>query len=200
MEELKPDDSALIVMIAQAQTDALNQLFDRYNRLIFSVAFAVVGDHAVAEEAMLDVFVQVWRRASTYRPDQATVRTWLIAIARHHAIDILRMQNSRPEANSVSWDQISEPGSPAPHGIEEGVQVSMQREHVRKKMAELPAEQREALVLAYFKGYTHSQIAQALRQPLGTIKTRIRLGMQKLKKLLEEEYPVAEKSGSGPDT
>jgi RNA polymerase sigma-70 factor (ECF subfamily) len=199
MEELKPDDGALITLIAQAQTDALNQLYDRYNRLIFSVAIAIVGDHAVAEEVTLDVFVQVWRRAGTYRPDQATVRTWLIAITRHHAIDILRMQKSRSEANTVNWDEISAPEGSAPHGLEEGVQLSMQREHVRKKMAELPADQREALVLAYFKGYTHSQIAQALRQPLGTIKTRIRLGMNKLKKLLEEEYPVVEKSGSEPD-
>lgn len=199
MEDLKPDDAALITLIAQAQTDALEQLYDRYNRLIFSVAIAIVGDHAVAEEVTLDVFVQVWRRADTYRPEQATVRTWLVAITRHHAIDLLRMQKSRAEASTVDWDEISASEGPAPHTLEEGVQLSMQREHVRNKMAELPAEQREALVLAYFKGYTHSQIAQALRQPLGTIKTRIRLGMQKLKKLLEEEYPVAEKSRSEPD-
>ena len=190
MTELKPDDAALIALIAQARTDALNQLYDRYNRLVFSVALAVIGDRAVAEEAMLDVFVQVWRRAGTYRPDQANVRTWLIAITRHHAIDILRMQKSRPEAHMVSWHEVSVLNGPVPHGLEERVQLSMQRERVQKMVAELPPDQRDALVLAYFRGYTQSQIAEALNQPLGTIKTRIRLAMQKLRKLLDEALNV----------
>jgi RNA polymerase sigma-70 factor (ECF subfamily) len=198
-EELKPEDTTLIALIAQGQTEALDRLYDRYNRLVFSVALAVVAERAVAEEVTLDVFVQVWRRAGTYRPEQAKVRTWLIAITRHHAIDILRSQKSRPEANTLDWDEISSPEGPAPHGLEESVQLSLQRAHIQAKMAELPADQREALVLAYFKGYTHSEIAKALGQPLGTIKTRIRLGMQKLKKLLEEEHPVSDKSESRRD-
>jgi RNA polymerase sigma-70 factor (ECF subfamily) len=199
MTELKPDDAALIALIAQARTDALNQLYDRYNRLVFSVALAVIGDRAVAEEATLDVFVQVWRRAGTYRPDQANVRTWLIAITRHHAIDILRMQKSRPEAHIVSWDEVSALDGPVPHGLEERVQLSMQRERVQKLVAELPPDQRDALVLAYFRGYTQSQIAEALNQPLGTIKTRIRLAMQKLRKLLEEDQSAADTSDNEPD-
>ena len=187
MKELKPDDASLIALIAQAQTDALNRLYDRYNRLVFSVALAMVGDYAVAEEVALDVFVQVWQRASTYRPEQAKVRTWLIAITRHHAIDILRMQKSRVEENVVNWDKVSLKNGPPAHGLEENVQISLQRKHVQEALAELPADQREALVLAYFRGYTQSQIAEALNQPLGTIKTRIRLAMQKLKKILEED-------------
>lgn len=187
MNELKPDDAALIALIAQAKTDALNSLYDRYNRLVFSVALAIVGDRSVAEEVTLDVFVQVWQRASTYRPEQAKVRTWLIAITRHHAIDILRMQNSRPEAHTVNWDEVSVADGPSAHGLEEGIQLSIQRKHVREILSQLPADQREALLLAYFKGYTQSQIAEALKQPLGTIKTRIRLAMKKLKKLLEED-------------
>jgi len=187
MKELKPDDASLIARIAQAQAEALNRLYDRYNRLVYSVALAIVGDRAVAEEVTLDVFVQVWQRAGTYRPEQAQVRTWLIAITRHHAIDILRMQKSRPEANAVIWNEDSVPDGQSAHGLEEGVQLSIQRERVRQMVAELPAEQREALVLAYFRGYTQSQIAEVLKQPLGTIKTRIRLAMQKLRKLLEED-------------
>ena len=187
MTELTPDDAVLIARIAKSRTEALDQLYDRYNHLVFSVALAIVGDRAVAEEITLDVFVQVWRRAESYRPDQAKVRTWLIAIARHHAIDILRMQKSRPEASTVNWEDVSAADGPALHGLEEQMQQSMQREHVRKMLAKLPAEQREALILAYFKGYSHSQIAEALRQPLGTIKTRIRLAMQKLKQLLEAD-------------
>jgi RNA polymerase sigma-70 factor, ECF subfamily len=187
MNELKPDDASLIALIAQSQADALNQLYDRYHRLVFSVALAIVGDRAVAEEATLDVFVQVWQRADSYRPEQAKVRTWLIAIARHHAIDILRMQKSRAEANAVTWDEAAVYNGPPSHGLEENVQLSLQRKKVRDTLLELPMDQREALILAYFKGYTQAQIAEILKQPLGTIKTRIRLAMQKLRKLLEEE-------------
>ena len=187
MTELTPDDAVLIARVAESRTDALDQLYDRYNHLVFSVALAIVGDRAAAEEITLDVFVQVWRRAESYRPDQAKVRTWLIAITRHHAIDILRLQKSRPEARTMNWEDVSTADGPTPHGLEEQMQQSMQRERVRKMLAELPAEQREALILAYFKGYTQAQIAEALQQPLGTIKTRIRLAMQKLKQWLEED-------------
>ena len=104
MKESKPDDASLIRLIARAKTDALNELYERYHRLVFSVALAIIGDLQVAEEVMLDVFVQVWQRAATYDPGQAGVRTWLIAITRNHAIDILRMRKSRPEANSINLD------------------------------------------------------------------------------------------------
>jgi RNA polymerase sigma-70 factor (ECF subfamily) len=187
MKESKPDDASLIRLITRAKTDALNELYERYYRLVFSVALGILGDLQVAEEVMLDVFVQVWQRAGTYDPGQASVRTWLIAITRNHAIDILRMRKSRPESHSIDWDAVSVPDGPSKHGLEDGLQLSMEREGLRSKLAELPAEQREVLVLAYFKGYTQSQIAEVLKQPLGTIKTRIRLAMQKLRKLLEDE-------------
>jgi len=187
MKESKPDDASLISLIARAKTDGLNELYERYHRLVFSVALAIVGDRPVAEEVTLDVFVQVWQRAGTYDPAQAKVRTWLIAITRNHAIDILRMRKSRPEANSINWDAVSAPDGPSKHGLEEGLQQSLEREGLRAKLAELPEDQRQVLVLAYFKGYTQSQIAEALKQPLGTIKTRIRLAMQKLRKLLEDD-------------
>ena len=187
MKDLKPDDASLIRLIARAKTDALNELYERYHRLVFSVALAIIGDPPVAEEVMLDVFVQVWQRAGTYDPEQARVRTWLIAITRNHAIDMLRMRKSRPEANAVNLDAVSMPDGPSRHGLEDDLQLSIEREGLRAKLAELPADQREVLVLAYFRGYTQSQIAEVLKQPLGTIKTRVRLAMQKLRKLLEED-------------
>jgi RNA polymerase sigma-70 factor, ECF subfamily len=187
MKDLKPDDASLIRLIARAKTDALNELYERYHRLVFSVALAIIGDRPVAEEVMLDVFVQVWQRAGTYDPEQARVRTWLIAITRNHAIDMLRMRKSRPEANAVNLDAVSMPDGPSKHGLEDELQLSIEREGLRAKLAELPGDQREVLVLAYFRGYTQSQIAEVLKQPLGTIKTRIRLAMQKLRKLLEED-------------
>ena len=181
----KVDDIQLLRLIAKAHSEALHELFERYNRLVFSVAFAIVGDRGIAEEITLDVFVQVWKRAETYRQDRAKVSTWLIAITRHHSIDILRWQKSRPETDSLNWDGISLHNGPVVHSLEENVELTMQRDRVREALSQLPDEQRETLIMAYFKGYTQSQISEALGQPLGTIKTRIRLGMQKLRKLLE---------------
>ena len=179
------DDIQLLRLIAQAQTEALHELFERYNRLVFSVALAIVGDRGTAEEITLDVFVQVWKRAGTYQQDRAKVSTWLIAITRHHSIDFLRWQKSRPETDSLNLEGISLHNGPVVHNLEENVELNLQRDRVRKALSQLPDEQRETLVMAYFKGYTQSQISEALGEPLGTVKTRIRLGMQKLRKLLE---------------
>ena len=187
MKNHKLDDLHLVRLVAQEQSDALHELYDRYHRLVFSVAFAIVGDRNIAEEITLDVFVQVWKHAGTYRSDRGKVSTWLIAITRHHAIDILRWQRSRPEADNLNLDGISLQNGPVIHNVEESVEFTLQREHVREALAQLPEDQRQALLLAYFKGYTQSEISQALEQPLGTIKTRIRLAMQKLRKLLEED-------------
>ena len=183
----KPDDASLIEQIARAKKDALSELYDRYNRLVFSVAYAIVRDRAIAEEVTLDVFVRVWQRAKTYQPERAKVSTWLVAITRHHAIDILRRQKSHPEESSLDWETSALQNGFAYHDPEEGTELTSQRERVREAIAQLPAEQRKALALAYFRGYSHTQIADALKQPLGTIKTRIRLAMQKLRQLLKED-------------
>ena len=187
MTELIPDDVTLIMLIARAQNKAISTLYDRYNRLVFSVAFAILGDRNMAEEVTLDVFVHVWQRANTYRADRGKVSTWLIAITRNHAIDILRWHKSRPESNILNWDEISAQDGPAPRQTEEQLEISLQRQRVQNAVAQLPADQQQALKLAYFKGYTHPEIAEILKQPLGTIKTRIRLAMQKLRQILKED-------------
>jgi len=186
MKDTPPDDADLIARIAQAQTKAFDRLYERYNRLVFSVAIAILGDQSAAEEATLDVFVQVWKKASTYRADHGQVRTWLTAITRHHAIDILRWRKARPDAEGVSWDETTLQDRLVTRDTEEVAELTFQRERVQEALAQLPEDQREALKLAYFNGYSHSQIADVLKQPLGTIKTRIRLGMQKLRQLLEQ--------------
>ena len=186
MRDTSPDDADLIARIAQAQTKAFDRLYDRYNRLVFSVAIAILGDQSAAEEATLDVFVQVWKKAGTYRADQGQVRTWLTAITRHHAIDILRWRKSRPDANGIGWDETTLQDGLVTRDTEEVAELTFQRERIQAALAQLPEDQREALKLAYFSGYSHSQIAEVLKQPLGTVKTRIRLGMQKLKQLLEQ--------------
>lgn len=188
------DDTVLIQLISEAQTDAMQELFDRYSRLVFSVAFAILGDRSVAEEATLDVFVRVWRGAKTYRSDRAKVSTWLIALTRHHAIDLLRWQKSRPDAHNLSLDDFLSQYDPAIPNPETHVEKSLQREHIRAALAQLPPEQRQVLILAYFRGHSHQQIAEILKQPLGTIKTRIRLAMQKLRQLLSDEVPTPDTS------
>src|SRR5512133_3979197 len=187
------DDPTLMRLIASAQEGALTQLYDRYSRLVFSLAFAIVHDQATAEEITLDVFMRVWQKAALYRPEQAKVSTWLTHITRNHAIDVLRRQTSRLDQNAVLWDDevLSDPPGQSQAGSPED---SLQHERIRNALAILPADQRQVLFMAYFEGYTQTQIAETLKQPLGTIKTRIRLAMQKLRNLLKEEQEPVDTS------
>ena len=181
------DDEVLIRLIAQGHEEALTQLYDRYNRLVFSLALAIVNDRATAEEVMLDVFMRVWQKAGTYRAEQAKVSTWLTHIARHHAIDVLRRRAARPDQYALHWeDAMPQPASPQPDPAE-SAEVSLRRKRIQTALAQLPPDQKQALMLAYFGGYTHQQIAEALKQPLGTIKTRLRLALQKLRELFRDE-------------
>jgi RNA polymerase sigma-70 factor, ECF subfamily len=184
------DDSALLGLIASMHneartTEALGALYDRYGRLVYTVAIHVVGDVETAEEITQDVFVRVWEGAHTYRPDLAKVSSWLISITRHRAIDELRRRGVRPEKDSAAWPedmgQDHVEGLPLLDGPEEQVEGHLQSRRIRQVIATLPAEQREVLGLAYFKGLSHSEIAEQLNQPLGTVKSRIRQAMQKVR-------------------
>jgi RNA polymerase sigma-70 factor, ECF subfamily len=190
----KIDDATLIRLVAKAETGALEELYDRYNRLVFSVALAIVTDHSIAEEVTLDVFVRVWKGASTYHAERAKVSTWLAAITRHHAIDFLRGQRSRLDQKSLYLNELPWQKESEMPGPQEDAENDLQRARIHQAVAQLPADQRDALMLAYFKGYSHRQIAELLEEPLGTIKTRIRLAMQKLRELLSEEPQSADKS------
>jgi RNA polymerase sigma-70 factor, ECF subfamily len=188
------DDESLISLITQSREAALAQLYDRYNRLVFSLALAIVNDRETAEEITLDVFMRVWQKAGSYRSDQAKVSTWLTHIARHHAIDVLRRRSVRPDQYAVDWeDSIPDHVSPE-HNPQEFAELSQQRERVQAALAQLPEEQKQALLLAYFNGYTQHQIAERLKQPLGTIKTRLRLAMHKLRDFLRDEQDAEKKS------
>lgn len=187
-------DEKLVSLIAQAREQALAQLYERYNRLIFSLALAIVNDRETAEEITLDVFMRVWQKAWTYRPEQAKVSTWLTHIARHHSIDVLRRRAARLDQSAVHWEDAIrnvESSQPSP---QESAELSLRRARIQAALARLPAEQKQALFLAYFGGYTQSQIAEILAQPLGTIKTRLRLAMQKLREFLKEEQGYKDKS------
>jgi RNA polymerase sigma-70 factor (ECF subfamily) len=181
------NDVTLINLIAHADSDALSALYDRYSRLVFSLALNVVGDRSSAEEITLDVFTRIWEKAETYRPEQAQVSTWLSSITRYRSIDVLRRRGARPEQHSIGWADVAPGSLPHMDGPEEATELALQQQRVRSAVAKLPPEQQQALALAYFRGYTQREIAQALDQPLGTIKTRIRLAMHKLRDMLAEE-------------
>ena len=194
------DDEKLISLIAQLQTEALDQLYDRYNRPIFSLALMIVGDRPTAEEITLDVFMRVWQKAGSYRADQARVSTWLTHIARHHAIDVLRRRAVRPDQYALSLDEIT-PAVPFPaQDPGELAEHSLRRERIQAAIGQLPADQKQALTLAYFGGYTQTQIAEVLKQPLGTIKTRLRLALQKLRDFLRDEQEPEDKSTQAVNT
>jgi len=188
------DDEKLIRLIAQSQEEALVQLYDRYNRLVFSLALAIVNDRATAEEITLDVFMRVWQKADTYRADQAKVSTWLTHIARHHAIDVLRRRSVRLDEFAVHWEDLLAGAESSEQDPQESAELSLRRERVHTALTLLPDDQRQALVLAYFGGYTQHQIAEILKQPLGTIKTRLRLAMQKLRDFFRNEEEMKDKS------
>jgi RNA polymerase sigma-70 factor (ECF subfamily) len=184
------DDASLIREVAAGRPAALSALYDRYVRLVYSLAFRAVGDAGAAEEITQDVFVSIWDRAASYRPDQAKVSTWLTSIARHRAIDVLRRRGVRPEGHSVDWEATPPEVAARIAGPEQAVEQYLEQQRVRAAVASLPEEQRRVLSLAFFEGLSHSEIAAALDQPLGTVKTRIRLAMQKLRQLLEDERLV----------
>lgn len=181
------EDETLVNLTARSQQDALGELYDRYNRLVYSVALNALSDPAFAEEVTQDVFVLVWERAETYRSEFGRVATWLTTIARNRAIDTFRHSRARFENPPVSWETAENFDPPAPQNVEAEVDLDQRAQRVRWAVAQLPEEQKSALGLAYFRGFTHPEIAQALGEPLGTIKTRIRLGMIKVRELLQFE-------------
>jgi RNA polymerase sigma-70 factor, ECF subfamily len=181
------DDERLIQWVARANSDALSELYDRYSRLVFGVALNTIGNQTLAEDITQDVFMRVWERASTYRAEHGKVSHWVAGIARHRAIDVYRHQQTTAEGHSFLLDDLPHFDPPSSQNIEQEVELESQRERLRQALFELPKEQREALALAYFRGYSHDEAAKALGEPLGTVKTRIRLGMQKLRQILEDK-------------
>jgi RNA polymerase sigma-70 factor (ECF subfamily) len=187
------DDDALLRLIKQQQTDALSELYDRYSRLVYSLAFQMMGDVAAAEEVTQDVFFRIWEKAHTYRAEQARVSTWITSITRYRSIDLLRRRGTRPDHTSLAWDDLPLNVMPVTEGDPEDMtELSLLQKRVRDAIATLPAEQKKVLALAYLKGLTHSEIAELLGDPLGTVKTRIRAGMLKLKDLLKDEFPFGQ--------
>jgi len=176
----------LVEAVAGGDSGALAELYDRAGRLVFALTSRLLGDPSSAEEVTLDVFLRVWRRADSFDPRRGSVSAWLLAMARSRALDRLRSVNARGRRETpLSGELAARLGEPSESG---GIQAEIARERrtaVQRALAELPEPQRRAVVLAYFPGLTHVEIAERLGEPLGTVKTRIRLGMKKLRGLLE---------------
>jgi RNA polymerase sigma-70 factor (ECF subfamily) len=180
-------DEELIGQIAQASSEAARVLYRRYGRLVYSLAWHMVGDRPAAEEITQDVFMRVWEKAGTYDSGKAKVVTWLSRIARNQAIDVLRRRYTHAEHERETWQHLKLGAELAEQDPIQNVELAHQREVVRAAVAALPESQQRALSLAFFQGLTHQQIAEKLGQPLGTVKTRIRDAMQKLRDRFDEK-------------
>lgn len=161
---------------------ALEQLYDRHHRTALAVAYRVLGDGNLAEDAIQESFVAVWRRPDLFKPDRGPFRPWFLSIVRHRAIDVARSRSSARD--QLSLEQIaSEPFYPGPWPE---VRIKLDIARVKEAMRELPQEQAEAITLAYYGGYTQKEVSEKVGVPLGTVKGRIRLGMQRLRGILIE--------------
>lgn len=174
--------------IAGGDQDALAKLYDETNRLVYSLVYRVLGEHSTAEEVTMDVYMQVWRQAARFDAARGALLTWLLTIARSRAID--RRRASRLTQQRTEQLDLSE-GQQAARSfanIEEAALLSERGRVVQAALLALPAEQREVIELGYFLGLSHREIAERLKQPLGTVKTRARLGMMKLRETLKPKF------------
>lgn len=190
MDYARLNDETLLRLIARSQEAALSELYDRYSRLVYSVALNTLGDPERAEEVTQDVFVRVWDKASTYNAEQGRVVNWLSSIARHRSIDLFRQTRSHREDLQLTWQEAEAIDLPDGQNVEWEVDLAQRQQRIRWAVAQLPTEQKLALGMAFFQGLSHPEIAATLGEPLGTVKTRIRLGMQKLRTLLQDEQVV----------
>lgn len=173
-------DEVLVSRVARGERDALAVLYDRYGGAAYSLAGSILGDWMSAEEVTQDAFLRVWRAASAYQPTKAAFATWLMAIVRHRAIDELRRRGL--PAGVEPPISLENPASVEGQGI--SVEESVLRGlRMRTALSRLPDDQRRVILLSYFLGLTQREIAERLDAPLGTVKTRMRLGLQKLRDL-----------------
>lgn len=174
----------LIHKMSEGDQAALAELYDQSNRLVFGLAFKIVNDRGAAEEITLDTYHQVWRQAQNFDPERGKPSSWILTIARNRAIDRLRStmltkQRQTPLEDVTPFLVVD--GSP-----EDSASINERQKLVRAALSQLKPDQRELIEIAFFAGQTHQEISDKLNLPLGTVKTRIRTGMLKLRELLVE--------------
>ncbi|HEY8478024.1 MAG TPA: sigma-70 family RNA polymerase sigma factor [Chloroflexota bacterium] len=190
MELREASDVELVRLLARRDDRALRELYDRYGRLAYSLAFRVLREREAAEEVVQDVFLKLWRDPDRYVPERGPFWTWLLSVVRHQAIDTLRSRHRHDQGARLMKEKTGI--VVANDDPDEVAWLSERRARVRSALARLPEAQREAIELAYFEGLTQSEMAELLHEPLGTIKTRVRRGIQRLRALLDGHDGEAE--------
>jgi RNA polymerase sigma-70 factor (ECF subfamily) len=189
----EPTDAELISRVQRGEAAALAMLYDRYAAWMLGLALRIVGEHEAAEDILQESFFQVWSRAGSFDPARGVFPAWLTTIVRSRSIDHLRRRSARPPLASANgsrandrWADAPDPGPDVPAIVAE----RDRRRQVRGALAALPEDQRQVLELSYFGGLTRREIAARLQLPEGTVHTRARLALQKLRSLLEPGFVV----------
>ena len=180
-------DEELLQRVAERDREALSALYQKFSGAVYSLAVHMLRDSGAAEEVTQDAFFNVWRRATSYRRDRGKVTTWLFSIAHNRMIDELRRRRRRDQVHvyqdmETADRPADDAGDPSSYAI-----FQMRRSEIKEALSTLRPEQREVVVLAYYGGLTHSEIAAKLDQPLGTVKTRMRLALKKLRDVLKSQ-------------
>ncbi len=185
------EDEQLIGRLVAGDVAALDALYDRYAGVVFALVLRIVADRPVAEELLQETFLRAWQRAGLFEGSRGRVPSWLLGIAHNLAIDELRRRRRRPQAVTPRERERAErelAGLPDPGpAVAEEAWSRLRRAQIEAALGRLPPAQRRIIELAYFEGYSQSEIAARLGEPLGTVKTRMRLGMRKLRDLLEAQ-------------
>jgi RNA polymerase sigma factor (sigma-70 family) len=173
-------DEALLALCSRADDSALGELYDRYGRVAYGLALRIVRDRALAEDAVQEAFLAVWRSAESFLAEQGKPSTWILTLVHRRAVDLVRREERRRGEPLEAVDQ------PTGEATDEEAWLRAQRQVVQEALRKLPPDQREAIELAYYGGFTQSELADRLGQPLGTIKSRMFTGLKRLRELLAE--------------
>ncbi|MEJ7793205.1 MAG: sigma-70 family RNA polymerase sigma factor [Gaiellaceae bacterium] len=174
-------DEALVALVARSDETALAELYDRIGGIAYGLAFRVLRDESLAEDAVQEAFLGLWRTAGSFVPERAKASTWLLTLVHRRAVDLVRREQRRRS------DPLEDAPEPTTDSAEDDAWLRLERERVQGALAQLPDQQREAIELAYYGGYTQSELADRLGQPLGTIKSRMFSGLARLRELLDDE-------------
>jgi RNA polymerase sigma factor (sigma-70 family) len=173
-------DEALVALAARADDGALAELYDRFGHVAYGLALRVVRDPALAEDAVQEAFLAVWRSAARFVPERAKASTWILTLVHRRAVDIVRREEPR------RTEPLEGAPQPSANLTEDEAWLRLRRTRVQEALRRLPDQQREALELAYFGGFTQSELADRLGEPLGTIKSRMFTGLARLRELLAD--------------
>ena len=175
-------DEALLEAVAGSDEQALGELYDRFGRVAYGLALRILRDERHAEDAVQEAFLQVWRSAATFRAERAKASTWILTLVHRRAVDLVRREERR-QAEPLTDDSAL---GTAPVETDEAAWLRFERERVQSALKQLPDVQREALELAYYGGFSQSELAERLGVPLGTIKSRMFAGLSRLRELLDD--------------